>query len=41
MAYREAPTERGTFVRLQLYGRVGISLVEVYEKGREICRCGL
>ena len=27
----EAPPERGTFLRLQLYERVGISLVEVYE----------
>ena len=27
----EAPPERGTFFRLQVYERVGISLVEVYE----------
>ena len=31
--YGEAPPERGTFFRLQVYKRVGISLVEVY--GRE------
>ena len=30
--YGEAPAERGTFVRVQLYGRVGISLVEVYKR---------
>ena len=29
---REAPPERGTFVRLQVYERVEISLVEVYER---------
>ena len=29
--YGEAPPERGTFFRLQVYERVGISLVEVYE----------
>ena len=28
--YREAPPERGTFFRLQVYERVGISLAEVY-----------
>ena len=28
--YREAPPERGTFFRLQLYERVGISSAEVY-----------
>ena len=28
--YWEAPPERGTFFRLQVYERVGISLVEVY-----------
>ena len=27
--YREAPPERGTFFRLQVYERVGISLAEV------------
>ena len=30
--YGEAPPERGTFFRLQLYKRVGISLVEVYKR---------
>ena len=30
--YREAPPERGTFCRLQVYKRVGISQVEVYER---------
>ena len=30
--YREAPPERGIFFRLQVYERVGISLVEVYER---------
>ena len=34
--YGEAPPERGTFFRLQVYKRVGISQVEV--KGREIGR---
>ena len=29
---REAPPERGAFVRLQVYERVEISLVEVYER---------
>ena len=29
--YGEAPPERGTFFRLQVYQRVGILLVEVYE----------
>ena len=28
--YGEAPSERGTFFRLQVYKRVGISQVEVY-----------
>ena len=28
-----APPERGTFFRLQVYERVGITLVEVYMKG--------
>jgi len=28
--YREAQPERGNFFRLQVYERVGISLVEVY-----------
>ena len=30
--YVEAPPERGTFFRLQVYKRVGISLAEVYER---------
>ena len=29
--YRAAPPERGTFFRLQVYERVRVSLVEVYE----------
>ena len=30
--YGEAPPERGTFFRLQVHERVGISLVEVYKR---------
>ena len=30
--YGEAPPERGTFFRLQVYERVGISQVEVYKR---------
>ena len=30
--YGEAPPERGTFFRLQVYERVGISLVEVFKR---------
>ena len=30
--YGEAPPKRGTFFRLQVYKRVGISRAEVYEK---------
>ena len=30
--YGEAPPERGTFFRLEVYKRVGISRVEVYKK---------
>ena len=30
--YEEAPVEMGTFLRLQVYERVRISLVEVYER---------
>ena len=30
--YREAPPERGTFFRPQVYERVGISQAEVYER---------
>ena len=29
--YREAPLESGIFFRLEVYDRVGISLVEVYK----------
>ena len=32
MAYGEAPPKRGTFFRLQVYERVGISRAEVYER---------
>ena len=37
----KAPTERGTFFRLQVYERVGISPVESISKGREICHLGM
>ena len=37
---RRGSPERGTFFRLQVYERVGISLFEVYES-REICHLGL
>ena len=30
--YGEAPPERGTFFRLQVYKKVGISQVEVYKR---------
>ena len=30
--YGEAPPERGTFFRLQVYKRVGISQVKVYKR---------
>ena len=30
--YGEAPPKRGIFFRLQVYERVGISLVEVYKR---------
>ena len=30
--YGEAPPERGTFSRLQVYERVGISLAEVHKR---------
>ena len=37
--YGEAPPERGTFFRLQVYKRVGISRVEVYKRvGKSIIR---
>ena len=34
--YWEAPPERGTFFSLQVYERVGISLVKEYKSVREI-----
>ena len=37
----EAPPERGTSFRLQVYERVGISRAEVYEKRRKICHLGI
>ena len=30
--YREAPPEKGTFFRLQVYARIGILIAEVYER---------
>ena len=30
--YREVTPERGTYFRLRVYERVGISLVEIYER---------
>ena len=33
--YKEDPPERCTLIRLQVYERVGISLVEIYEKERK------
>ena len=30
--YGEAPSERETFLRVQVYKRVGVSQVEVYER---------
>ena len=30
--YGKAPPERGTFFRLQVYKRVGVSQVEVYKR---------
>ena len=35
----EAPPERGTFFSLQVYRRVGIALVEVYERVAKSARC--
>ena len=37
--YGESPPERGTYFRLQVYERVGISLVEVYEMVHFISVC--
>ena len=31
--YGETPPERGLFFRLQVYERMGMSLVKVYERG--------
>ena len=39
--YWEAVPERGTFLGLQVYERVGISLVEVYEREAKICHFSL
>ena len=37
--YGEAPRERGTFFRLQVFKRVEISLAEVYERvGRYVIK---
>ena len=36
--YGEAPPERGTFFRLQVYKRVEISLAELYERVRSLRR---
>ena len=33
--YRKAPPESGIFFRLQVYERVGVSLVEVYKRVRK------
>ena len=33
--YEDAPPQRGTFFRLQVYKRVRILLVEIYERGGE------
>ena len=30
--YGETPPERGTFIRLEVYDRVGILLVEIYKR---------
>ena len=35
------PPERGTFLRLQVFESVGVSLNEVYGKGKEICHFDL
>ena len=39
--YREAPPERGTFFRFQVYKGEGISQVEVYIKDWEIGHLGI
>ena len=35
--YREVVPERGTFLGLQVCERVGVSLVEIYERVAKIC----
>ena len=30
--YREAPPKSGPFFKLKVWGRIGISLIEVYER---------
>ena len=37
--YGEVPPERGIFFRLQVYDRVGISLVEVYKREGKFWVC--
>ena len=39
--YKEAAPERGASFGLQVYERVGISLVEVYEREAKICHFSL
>ena len=38
--YGQTPPKRGTFCRPQVYEMVGISLVEVYDRVREISHDG-
>ena len=35
--YEKAPPKRGTFLRVQVYERAGISQIEAYERVWEIC----
>ena len=39
--YGEALPERGTFFTLQVYDKVGISRVEVYERVGKFCHLGI
>ena len=39
--YREVVPERGTFLGLQVCERVGVSLVEIYERVAKICHFSL
>ena len=40
--YGEAPPERGTFFRLQVYNTVGISQAEVYKRvGKSVMHLGI